>query len=314
MYSWQCRTTCLVRLAGEVRPRARASPGPSVSMSRERQLGPGLRTAARPARRPGRRPSVVGRSRVGPGSDVGLGDDQDRLADVVEDDHPVEERERRSGRPRSSGGTFGQVLGVADRVVGRVARRRRRRTGGGRADAPRGSVRPAPGGRRNGSAEREPAGRAAGRPESVTVTSWPRASNRRNGSVPRKLNRPTFSPPMTLSNRNDGAVRSIRPKAETGRQAVAGQLAVDRNAAGRTRPSGGIPRRWAGGGSSCGRSWDVVTREVGCMDINSRAGSGKAASLPLPCHATARHFRGRLGSFSRDEKDRPLQPSGHPVV
>ncbi len=44
----------------------------------------------------------------------------------------------------------------------------------------------------------------------------PRASNRRNGSVPRKLNRPTFSPPMTLSNRNDGAVRSIRRKAETG--------------------------------------------------------------------------------------------------
>ena len=47
-------------------------------------------------------------------------------------------------------------------------------------------------------------------------TSRPPASNRRKGSVPRKLNRPTFSPPMTLSNRNDGAVRSIRRKAETG--------------------------------------------------------------------------------------------------
>jgi len=40
------------------------------------------------------------------------------------------------------------------------------------------------------------------------------ASNRRKGSVPRKLNRPTFSPPMTLSNRKDGAPRSIgrRPR------------------------------------------------------------------------------------------------------
>jgi hypothetical protein len=34
--------------------------------------------------------------------------------------------------------------------------------------------------------------------------------------VPRKLNRPTFSPPMTLSNKNEGDDRSIRRKAETG--------------------------------------------------------------------------------------------------
>jgi hypothetical protein len=47
-------------------------------------------------------------------------------------------------------------------------------------------------------------------------TSAPRASNFRNGSVPRKLNRPTFSPPITLSKRNEGAERSIRQKAETG--------------------------------------------------------------------------------------------------
>ena len=49
------------------------------------------------------------------------------------------------------------------------------------------------------------------------TTIWlPLAWKCRNGSVPRKLNRPTFSPPMTLSNRKDGAVRAIRRKAETG--------------------------------------------------------------------------------------------------
>ena len=32
-------------------------------------------------------------------------------------------------------------------------------------------------------------------------------------------------------------------------QAVAGQLAVDRDAAGRPGPAGGIPRRWAGASS-----------------------------------------------------------------
>ena len=51
---------------------------------------------------------------------------------------------------------------------------------------------------------------ASGSSAGVIVTSWPRASKRRNGSVPRKLNRPTFSPPMTLSNRNDPPGRSIR--------------------------------------------------------------------------------------------------------
>ena len=34
--------------------------------------------------------------------------------------------------------------------------------------------------------------------------------------MPRKLKRPTFSPPITLSKRNDGAARSILRKAETG--------------------------------------------------------------------------------------------------
>ena len=34
--------------------------------------------------------------------------------------------------------------------------------------------------------------------------------------MPRKLNRPTFSPPMTLSNRNDGDDLSTFRKAETG--------------------------------------------------------------------------------------------------
>ena len=48
----------------------------------------------------------------------------------------------------------------------------------------------------------------------VTSAAAPRTV--RNGSVPRKLNRPTFSPPITLSNRNEGAARSIRRKAETG--------------------------------------------------------------------------------------------------
>ena len=49
----------------------------------------------------------------------------------------------------------------------------------------------------------------------------------RNGSVPRKLKRPTFSPPITLSNRNEGADALDPAERRDGSQPISGQLPVD---------------------------------------------------------------------------------------
>ena len=51
---------------------------------------------------------VVGRRGVGAGAEVGVGDDQDRLADVVEEDHPVVEGERQVGQAAVVGGASGR--------------------------------------------------------------------------------------------------------------------------------------------------------------------------------------------------------------
>jgi hypothetical protein len=48
-----------------------------------------------------------------------VGHDQDRLADVVEDDHPVIKGEGEVGQAAIVGGGVGEALGVADGVVGR---------------------------------------------------------------------------------------------------------------------------------------------------------------------------------------------------
>ena len=119
----------------------------------------------------------------------------------------------RAGRGRRGGSRAGARCSGRRRTPRN--RPRRRRTGGGRAGGRRGSRSIRASRSRNGSAEVECVA-APGSWPGVTVTALPRASNRRNGSVPRKLNRPTFSPPMTLSNRNDGADRSTLRKAETG--------------------------------------------------------------------------------------------------
>ncbi len=80
-----------------------------------------------------------------------MGDDQDGLADVVEEDHPVVEGEREVGQAAVVGRGVGQVLGVADGVVGGVA---------------------------DGAAGEPGQARAGGRPG----TSPSRASSSRNGS------------------------------------------------------------------------------------------------------------------------------------
>ena len=70
---------------------------------------------------PGR--AVVGRLQVAAGLDVGMGDHEDRLPDVIEQDHPVIEGERQVGEVPVVGRGVGEVLGIADRVVSGVADR-----------------------------------------------------------------------------------------------------------------------------------------------------------------------------------------------
>ena len=225
-----------------------------------------------------------------------MGDDQDGLADVVEEDHPVVEGEREVGQAAVVGRGVGQVLGVADRVVGGVA--------DGPADEP-GEARqvdgPVSGEQGLEVAERVvgrgPAGRRRGRAGRRSRTSRPRASKRRKGSVPRKLNRPTFSPPTTLSNRNEGADRSILRKAETGRQAVAGELAVDRDAGGLAGPPGEVLER-----RGDGRAWTGASVE-GRRRARSRGAVGSSILAPAgrPRQAS-RAAAGRRGRRSGSQK------------
>ena len=64
---------------------------------------------------------LVGRLWVRRRTDVGLRNDQDRLADVVEQDHAIVEGEREIGQSAIVVGDIGQVLGVAHRIVRRIA-------------------------------------------------------------------------------------------------------------------------------------------------------------------------------------------------
>ena len=68
----------------------------------------------------------VGGLRVDPRPDVSLGDRQDRLADMVEEEHPVVEREREVGNAAIVGRNVGQVLGVSHGIVRRQSRPHRR--------------------------------------------------------------------------------------------------------------------------------------------------------------------------------------------
>ena len=54
---------------------------------------------------------------------MGLRHDQDRLADVVKQHHPIVKGERKIGKPAVVGGDVRQVLGVSHRVVRRIADR-----------------------------------------------------------------------------------------------------------------------------------------------------------------------------------------------
>ena len=122
MYSWQRSDGVLVLLAGSSSRSARASGRPGGVDVDRRQLGPGGREPVDQLVEPIGGPVVRppgGLEALGLGP--GLGDDEDRLADVVEEDHPVEEGERQVGQAAVVGRGVGQVLGVADRVVGGVA-------------------------------------------------------------------------------------------------------------------------------------------------------------------------------------------------
>ena len=64
---------------------------------------------------------LVGFPWVGAGFEMRLGHHEHGLANVVEEDHAVEERKREVGQAPVVARDVGQVFGVADRVVGGVA-------------------------------------------------------------------------------------------------------------------------------------------------------------------------------------------------
>ena len=119
MYSWQCRTTAsywprvkLDRTSSDDR-RVRVDVAHAQVGTARGEAGDQLVDAIA-----GR---LVGSLGVRGRADVGLRHDQDRLADVVEEDHPIVEGEREIGQPPVVVGDVGQVLGVSHGVVGRIA-------------------------------------------------------------------------------------------------------------------------------------------------------------------------------------------------
>ena len=117
----------LVLLAGEVGPGR--EPGRPVGVDvGQAELGAGLGEAGDQLVDPGAGPLVRGPRRLAR-VEVGVRHDQDRLVDVVEDDHPVVEGEREVGQAAVVGRGVRQVLDVADRVVAGVADRPPREPG-----------------------------------------------------------------------------------------------------------------------------------------------------------------------------------------
>ena len=121
MYSWQRRTTASYSARVKFERGSSAS-GESVSISRKTQV----------RRRPGKPPDQlvepvarlrIGGFRVDARPDVGQGDRQNRLANMVEEEHPVVERERKVGNAPIVGRHVGKVLGVSHRIVGGKADR-----------------------------------------------------------------------------------------------------------------------------------------------------------------------------------------------
>ena len=94
--------------------------GDSVSISMKPSSGAGAasRSTSSSMRRHAR---LIGGRRVGSRRHVRLRDDQDRLADMVEQDHRVVKIEREIGEPAVIGRGAGQVFGVPDGVVRSIA-------------------------------------------------------------------------------------------------------------------------------------------------------------------------------------------------
>ncbi len=117
---------------------------------------------------------------------MGMGDDQDGLADQVEDHHPVVEGEQHVGQPAVVGRCVGQVLDVADGVVGGEPDRASQEPGQARhLNRPVAVQELLQLAERVVAREGRPGPRGVGPGQSRPGCR--RASKRRNGSVPRKL-------------------------------------------------------------------------------------------------------------------------------
>ena len=191
--------------------------GASGSMSVKWQVGDAPGQLARPADRRRRRPRRMPpdpRSPIPDPPTWAWATTSDRLGDVVEDDHAVVEAEAQVGQAAVVRRRRSAAARRSGRCRSRRSRPPRRRTAAGPAGAGRGTRRSCSSSSRSGSA-------CVGLdPRAVAVAGADRgcrdASNARNGPAPRKLYRPTRSPPTTLSKRNDQSPSWILQNADTG--------------------------------------------------------------------------------------------------
>ena len=137
------------------------------------------------------------------------------------------------------------------------------------------------------------------------VTSRPRASNRRNGSVPEEAE------PADLLAADDALEQERRGRpldpaeGRDGSQAVAGQLAVDRDARRPGRPSARSPRTRGDGWLMTDQVRDRALRcgSADAMDISSRPLAGQAGKRSGSRRATWRRARSppsHEGQFGND--------------
>ena len=101
--------------AGEIRPRLERDRRFRVDVAQS-QLGAGRGQAIDQLVDPVAR-RFVGRPGIGVRPDMCLGDHQDRLADMIEEHHPVVKRKRKIGKSAIIGRHRRQILGVPDRIV-----------------------------------------------------------------------------------------------------------------------------------------------------------------------------------------------------
>ncbi len=200
-----------------------------------------------------------------------LRDDQDRLADVVEEDHAVVEGERKVGQPAVVGGDGGELLGVAHRVIG------------GEADGAAGEPRQTRRGRGAIPAE-EPLelgeGIAAGEAPALALAA--RLDDPDLGPArlePHERLGPEEAEPADLLSADDaleqeGRGRPLDPaEGRDRRQPVAGQLAVDRDARGRrVQAAGEVLERRAIAAHRHPIRRRIVEWPTQCMYITSRGG------------------------------------------